>query len=280
MIDSRTKLTVLHDAAGVFTDYTKFAADYIRDPFTVTIAAATGYLYLGFTKPFGAAYVELPTPSTTSATFAAEYYDGAAWTALTIDDESKAFQRSGYIFWDKTLMSSVSINSNTKYYIRLRPSASTSATIVRGINLVFSDDVQLKQEFFDIDNTNILPPGEDSHISAHVASRNFILQSLRNQGYIKSAESATGSISDENITQWDLHDLFEIRQAATYLALSKIFFNLSDAVDDHWWQKYQDYQDKYEGAMRLARLSLDKDDSGVEEVDENVQNAQPTRWNR
>lgn len=275
MINPKTKLTVFHDDNGVFTDHTDSASDYIRDDFSMTLVSLEDYVYIGYYKPFNSVYVEFSTANVNSNDFALEYYDGTTWTTLELDDDTKGWTRSGFMHWDKSDMNEVEINSTTKYYIRMKPDSDHSATTLSGLNLVFSDDNQLKQEFFEIDNANLLPSGQSSHINSHVASRNTIIQMLRNQGYIKT-NSSTGQ---ENIDQFDLHDVFEIRQAATYMALSKIFFNLSDSVDDNWWAKYKEYQDKFEGMFALAKLTLDQDDDGNEDSEEK-RNYKSKRWNR
>ena len=139
-----------------------------------------------------------------------------------------------------------------------------------------SDDADLKREFFEIDNANILPPGEASHIIHHVAARNYIVQRLINLGYVKY-DSTNTKIS---MTYWDLHEISEVRQAATQLALAKIFFNLSDSPDDTWWSKYLSYQDKFEEAFKSVTLSFDTDNDGLVDQDENLKQRKVTRWVR
>lgn len=276
MIDSRTKLYVLHDDNSVFVDHSDNAADYIRDNFSVELIAAEDYLYLGYTKPFGSSYIELVTANINANTLALEYWDGSAWTSQSLTDESKGMTRSGFLFWDKSVMNSTTVNSQEAFWVRLKPSVDHSVTSIRGLNLVFSDDNMLKSEFFEIDNSNLLPPGETTHIVNHVASRNTIIQRLKNLNYIKV--DAAGNRLDMN--QWDLIDTFEVRQAATMLCLAKIFFILSDSPDDTWWAKFREYQDKYEEMFRLARLSIDQDNDGVDDADEVKQQVKSYRWNR
>ncbi len=277
MIDRNAKLTILHDNNSVFTDHSDNAADYIRDNFSIDLNATEDYLYIGFDRPFGAVYNEIVTPNTNAGDFAAEYWDGDSWESLEITDESKNYIRSGYIFWDRPDdWAQETIDSIEQYYIRIRPSVDHSATSMRGINLVFSDDTALKREFFEIDNSDLLPPGESSHITSHVAARNSIVQRLRNLDYIKF-DSNSNRI---NITQWDLHDIFEVREAATHLALSKIFFNLSDNDEDMWWRKYREYSDKYEEAFRLVRLSIDNNNDGETDSSETLAQKKPFRFLR
>jgi hypothetical protein len=276
MIDPNSKLTVLHDDNAVFANHSDAAADYIRDEFSMTLIAAEDYLYLGYTKPFGASYLKMTTANLNANTLALEYWNGTAWTSRSLTDETLGMTRSGFMMWDSTGMSSTTVNSIEAYYVRLKPSADHSATTARAINLVFSDDTALKGEFFEIDNANLLPAGETDHIVTHVAARNTIIQSLRNQQYIKV--NADGEYV--NLSQWDLFDLFEIRQAAIMLTLSKIFFNLSDDLDDMWWSKHREYQDKYEEAFSLARLTLDTNDDGVKDDNESLKKFKVSRWQR
>jgi hypothetical protein len=276
MIDSRNKLVVIHDDNSVLSDLSLDAADYIRDNFSLELIASEDYLYLGFVRNFGACYIELTVPNTNTNTLQAEYWDGSTWQSLSIQDESKGLTRSGFIQWDKSLLNSTTVNGEVAYYIRLKPSADQTLTTVRGINIVFSDDNRMKREFFEIDNSNLLPPGETSHITTHAAAKDMIIQQLRNMGYIKEDSSAVESM----VTAWDLHDMFEVREAATFLALSKIFFTLSDSVDDNWWQKYREYQAKFEESFRLARISFDLDNDGVVDTNENLRKSKSWRWSR
>lgn len=276
MIDSRTQLSVFWDDNGVFTDYTDSMADFIRDDADLAaFDSANDWIYLGFYKPFSSAYFHITAANTdTSAANTAEYYDGAAWQSLTIKDETKSFSRSGFIFWDKSVMNSVAINSTTKYWVRIKANVAVTALTFRAINVLFSDDNSLKQEFAEIDNSGLIPAGQTDHVLSHVSARNDILSHLRNIGYVKY-NSTTG---EENITPWDLHDIFEVRQASVYLTLSKIFFNLSDDVNDHWWAKYKEYEDKYKVAITVPKLSVDTDDDGVKDTAEKLEISKVVRW--
>jgi hypothetical protein len=266
----------MHDDNSVFADYSDAGADYIRDTFSLDLVAAEDYLYLGYSKPFSATYVKLTVANLNANDLVMEYWDGSTWTARDITDETLGFTRSGYLLWDRTDMATTTVNGVDAFYIRLKASADQSATTVRAMNLVFADDNALKQEFFEIDNSSLLPPGETDHIVHHVAARNTIIQTLRNLQYIKTDANS----NKVNLTQWDLFDLFEIKQAAIMLTLSKIFFLLSDNQDDNWWAKYREYQDKYEEAFKVARLSLDTNDDGVEDTIESQAAKKVSRWLR
>jgi len=93
--------------------------------------------------------------------------------------------------------------------------------------------------------------GDNSFIAYHVASRNEIIQSLRNGGYSKRFDDMAA-----NITKWDILDLGEIRQASKYLALAKICFDISLNVDDKFYSKFRDYEGMFGAAFKLFYLKL------------------------
>lgn len=275
MIDRRTQLDVLYDADGTFTDYTVEAVDFSRDEFSATLNQSTDYLYFGYYKPINAIYFEIATANTNSGNLDFEYYNGSAWTALTVRDETNDLSRSGYITWTRpTDQAETSVNGTTKYWVRCRPDASTTNVTFQGINLVFSDDNALKQEFYEIDDTSLIPSGQNSHIMSHISARNDIMQRLRNMGMVKY-NSTTG---EESLTQWDLLNIYEIREAAKYLALSKIFFSLSDELDDVWYRKHAEYSDKYEQVFQGLQLTIDSDDDGAEDDAETRNKRGSTRF--
>lgn len=66
----------------------------------------------------------------------------------------------------------------------------------------------------------------------------------------------------EDLTPWDILDAHQLKQAAIFLALAKIYFNFSDSTDDKYYQKYNDYMLRYRDAFNLASLYLDSNDDG------------------
>jgi len=284
MIDPGTRLFVFEDNNAVFTDHTFSASDYLRDSFSMQLATGTDFLYLGYRKPFNSVYWNYITPNTNAlALLSAEVFDGANWIAVEISDETLDMSRDGYIFWDVPDKDEdaenyeVTINGQSAFFIRFAVAANQSAMTVQAANLIFADDQMLKQEFFEIDNSDLLPSGQTTHIATHVSTRNRILHEFNKLGYEVSKNTAS---SRKKLDQWDLFDIFEIRQAAAYLTLSTVFFNLSDSIEDHWWIKYKEYEKKFGEAMRLARLSVDFDDDGREDDDEIIAQVKVMRWNR
>jgi len=264
MIDRKDSLTIKH-YSGVYDDYSSDAADFIRDNFSFTMLSSE-YIYAGLHKPFGAVFVALESPNTVPVEMFVEYYDGSSWVESSyLSDETKGLSRSGFVFWDKTKMSSISIDGSERFYIRISLSANTSAMTFRGINLIMSDDSRMKANFPPITGTSFYPEGESSHLLTHVSARDEIIMELRKR-YQKN-NSSTADLW-EKINVWDLIDLFELREAATYLALAKTFHNISDNTEDHWYEKYRHWSEKYKAAFEAAYLSIDTDDDGIDDVEE------------
>lgn len=268
MLRTKNKLSVFHDDNSVFADYSDESLDFDRDTYTIALDQSNDYLYVGFYKPINMFYVELSTANTNAGSFAGEYYNGTTWASITgLYDETKSFTRSGFIQWDRNLSgeASVAVNSTTKYWYRFRPSVTHSSTVVSGLNIIFADDQDLKREYFEA--SQYLPSGESSHILTHVASRDHIVQYLRNSGNFKQ-NLDSGKIKD--ITVFDILDIGQIKLASTYLSLSKIFLSIQDSNDDVFLEKSKHFYSLYSSAIKTFYLDLDQDDDGIQDTEEQL----------
>ena len=259
MLRTKNKLTILDDNNSVFSDYSNEALDYDRDTFTITLDSSTSYLYVGFYKPINTFYVELSTANTNAGSFTAQFYNGTTWTSLSgFHDETASLTRSGFMSWDRnqTDEAATTVNSTELFWYRFRPSVTHSATVVSGLNIVFADDNDLKREFFEI--SDFLPTGESSHILTHVAARDQVIQAIRQGGLYK-----TNNSTRKDITPFDIHDVGQIKLAATYLALYKIFSAVTDDPDDIYKAKADEYKSQYGLAVKTPYIDIDTDDDGI-----------------
>ena len=268
MLRIKNKLTVLHDDNGTFTDYSNEALDFDRDDFTIAMDSATGRVLVGFTKPINVFFVEFTTANTNAGSLTGKYYNGTAFTELSgYIDETDSFTRSAFVRWDRnqTDEEKTTIDSKERFWYEFTTDATHSATVFAGLNIVFADDQDLKRECFEV--SEFKPTGEDSHILTHVAARDHIIQFLRNSGHFK-ASNETGRLKD--ITAFDILDVGQVKLAATYLALSKIYLNLSDEDEDQFIQKHRLYNKLYDSAIRTFYLDLDADDDGIHDTEERL----------
>lgn len=256
MINPNTKLNVFHNS----TDHSNDAFDFTRDNFDLTLLS-TDYLYIGYYKPVHMVYLALESAQNVANSLTIEYWNGSAWESVSNQfDDSKGFTRSGFIQWDKpSAQSTNTVNTISKYWVRIKPSVDQGEVEVKGINIIFADDQDLITEVPEITDVNHLA-GKTSHILTHVAVRNQIIQDLNNKDY-KKTNPSTGL--NEDLTCWDVLDANQLKQAAMFLALAKIYFNFSDNPEDKYYQKYQDYMARYRDAYNLSSLYLDSNDDGV-----------------
>lgn len=261
MVDNKIKLTVLNEpTAAAFTDISSQCHDFSRDAVSVTMTATTSHVYVGYYKPINSIYIDFTTPNTNTSVLTVEKYNGAYTAVASLQDDSKGLSRNGFINWNRaTDEVAVTVNSTTLFWYKLTISVTTSAMSINGISFLFADDQDLKQEVPEIADTNHLA-GKASHVLTHIAVRNQIIQDLRNKDYTHTNQS-TGV--KENLTVWDILDANQLKQAAIFLALSKIYFNFSDTVDDKYSQKSIAFNDKYVKSINLARISLDNDEDGI-----------------
>lgn len=254
-------LIVKHDDNGVFNDISKSCQDFLRDSETIEYTLSEDYIYIGLYKPFNAFYAELISV-TGNASY--EYYNGS-WEVLSVNDDTRSLSRSGFVEFEKPAdWSSTTVDNDNLYWLRLSLDATVSLEL-KGLNIVFSDDQDLSKEVRDIND--FIARGDSSFIAYHVSSRDQIIQTIRNGGDYKNR---VDNALSENITKWDILDLGEIRQASKFLTLSKIFFDVSENVDDKAYLRYVDFSKKYGESFKLFRMSLDKDDDGIKDSVENL----------
>lgn len=267
MINTNSSLTVLHDDNSTFVDYSHKVASFGRDKITLNIINAEDYIYIGFSKPIHAIYINVETQSGTEGSLNAEIYDGSNWVSISsVSDDTLGMYRSGFVQWDRAQTNQVesSVNSITKYWYRFKPSVDRTGIVLSGLNLVFSDDYELSLLQPYINSSEFLG-SESSHIKIHSAVKNEIIQKFSNADYIIT--EADGVRRDINI--FDLHAIHEVKLAATFLAISNIYYNMSDDADDVWSIKSKDYNSKYEKFINIARLSVDVNDDGIVDDVEN-----------
>lgn len=205
-------------------------------------------------KPFRRFHIELNS-FVTSNTLIVEYWDGTIWKPLTVSDYTLNFSKSGFMDFDPP---SDWVEIDGYYTIRMSFALDIVSCKLNGINFLFSNDDDLREELLCYSNY-IDSLGITSLASLHQASRNEIIEGLNKQGKTKRTTA-------EIRVRLDAIDALipdELRQASKYLTLAKMFFNLSDATDDKYYQKYKDYLVMSDSARNLYYLTLDLDDDGA-----------------
>lgn len=233
--------------------------NYLSDSITVSLLAGET-IDIGYYKPIGDVYIDLKAATQISNTLEVEYYNGS-WAPVSVADKTKQLNRSGFLSWNKNLMTdwkATTLHGKELFWVRVSATVDITGLIIKGLNLVFSDDNDLKEAYPNV--SEFLPENEDSFIIYHQEARNEIITYLRNKG-----KSIQEQEKLKLLDHFDLHNFNEVRQASKYLVLANIFYNESDAVDDKWKQKADGFKKKFGDSINLYYLSLDLNNDGVQQ---------------
>jgi len=245
-------LTIFKNA----TNHSLILSNFLSTGFTEDLLT-TDSIYVGYYKPIGQLYLEL-APHLVENEISVEYWDGSSWSAIDVIDRTFGLKKSGFITWERNIDDQEQhiLNAVVLFWYRIKITTNDITDFnLKALNLVFSDDNDLLESYPDI--MEYLPEGKSSFVGYHQSARNYILTYLRNKGKTIKARNAY-----KLLDQFDLHNFEEVRQASKYKALSMIFFNESDQVEDKWYQKAKDFDRLYSESIESDFLSIDENDDG------------------
>lgn len=266
--------TVLNDNTTTIDDISLLAKDFTTNEVTLELES-DHYLYVGYYKPFKQFFVELSPANTVTNTLNFEYYNGTSWVSLSAIDESQGFTKSGFIYFNRPEdWTENTVDSKERFYIRIQPSANhSSGTVLQGLGILFSNDLDLIGI-----KSNIVSKlnNGNSWIGKHEAARKYIIQRLRNLGHRKYVASDSNNplvvestkakaIYYSDLTEFDLLEPFELREASKFFALSMIYLDeKSDQEGDKYERNGKRHLKRAEEAMNVFMLKIDSNDDGEE----------------
>jgi len=254
MKDLQSRLTILNYDGAAYTDISNALCDFGADTEKFILASA-GALFLGFPKPITGVYCKMLTANETPLTVTVSLYAQNGWMVPKFLDDTQGFTRDGFISWElpETGVVANTVNATEMLWHRLTFSTDSEEIEATAISTLFADDSELQKEFPDILDSGFLL-GQTSHVLIHESTRDEIVQFFRNRG-LRTIRNGYY----RRLTYWDIMDSQEIRMAARYLALSKIFENVANYdKDDNWRKKSIIFKGKYDKAIDLAFLTWDK----------------------
>ena len=270
MLDINTQLFVFFEDDTTFINHSVAAQDYSRDDFTIEMVSADDKKYIGYRKPINSVYYQITTPNTAANTLSWKYFNGTSFVTVgTFLDETKGFTRSGFVSWNRNLTSEAvtTIDGQEAFWYEITTNTNHTSTVFRGINTVFSDDNDLKTIIPSINSSKFYVGSEISHILAHVAARDDIIQYLRRAGRFK-VDPDSGDFEDINV--FDLLRINQMREASMWKALSIIFDDKSVETDDSFEMKARKYEGRYKKCRDVMYLNIDTNDDGLENTDEQL----------
>ena len=277
-------------------DISEYLKNFIDD-FADFFIGTNKSIDVGYYKPINAIYCEME-PNLASRKVIVKYFNGTSFVNVSgLSDNTKGLARSGFITFDRDQanQSQTTIEGQNLYWYRITLSSTQGEPIQSdggeqilteddviltsepgeimlrsyGINLVFSDDRDLHSEYPSVNDHK----GDlRSFIGFHQAARDEIVTDIRNRGKTVKKDNQ----SYKKIDQFDLMDFEEVRQASKFKALEKLFFWLSDANDDRYGGRMAYYKRKYEDAKQQAFLTLDSNNDGKVDIEEQKEGAYQT----
>lgn len=271
-------------------NYTDSMGEFGKDcPFTLQ---STQSLDIGFYKPIRQIYVEVKTANTNSSVISIQKWNGSSWVDINIMDKTSGFKQSGFIYFDEdNLATSTTLNSQTKFWLRLKVSSNTSAMILSGINLVWCglEDMLIEEPSLE----KFYPNNSGTHIKAMVSATKHVLRMINNSqpGYVYKAginpliPNSDLLIETRNMTQWDLYDISEASDFVADFAIAKTYQNRIDrgGTDEVFKEKMQQYLDS--GNLKFAlfrgtKLTLDMNDDGKKTPDQEYNSVRTVKMYR
>lgn len=248
---------------GSFSNVSQDALDFGRDSFDGVLAAGD-FIYFGRHKPFTDLYVEMAAVSSVDAGLDIQYWNGSAWSSLEKLDDTKGLKRSGFLHWNRQEdWAETTVNTIQKYWVRFAVSVGSSAgTLIQGIGPLFSDDQDLKAIFPGV--LNYKASTEITFVLRHQNSRNQIVQEIRNHALQKNYKASI----ERDFDPWDFLKIHQVNMWSTYLTLANIFSSLQSKEDGLYKQKTDEYMQLAEDYKTDYLLSLDFDDDGKIDPDE------------
>lgn len=122
-------------ANTVFTSLTTASPPSAWSAFTDgALGATTDYFYAGGSLKFAKLLFAIATGNTGGGTMPAQYWNGTAWTTLTITDGTSAMANSGTISWvPPSDWATTTVNGALAYWVRFSFSATTTAVTTTSV---------------------------------------------------------------------------------------------------------------------------------------------------
>lgn len=244
-------------------DSTLKMSNFVTDGIAFSTFTTDKFIKIGFKKPLKVFHVELLNENTVENKLIFKYSNGSIEKVLSVFDYTEGFKKSGAIEWVQPDDEKESVYLGQRMYwytLSLEQDYILPLTFI-GFGMVFSSDSDLLE-----DRPTIMSHlGElKSFIGFHQSSRNDIVQQFNSNLNFKY----NGEFS--RIEPFDLLEISEVKDAAKYLTLQKIFDWLSDNVDDKYSQLASQYETKFGRSFNSAFITIDKNDNGKADNNEKI----------
>jgi hypothetical protein len=258
-------LTIIHDGKDLSREQGHF--EFLSN----ALSFDGEHLFIGYYKPITHAYLNISARESLidDPAIILAYWDGVDWQAVKgLKDLTFGLTRAGSVSWanNQTNESKASVEGVELFWYRLTLNEPETVTF-KGIGPLFSDDQELMGVYPDI--MDKVPTGQTSFVRFHDEAVKDIVKDLRKVGLVIDGCRLDPS-KRKQIDAYDLLDKEEVKEAAKYFALSKIFAWLSDQPEDKWDQLSAKFQSEAAGSI-TPLITIDQDDDGKLDDEERAQ---------
>lgn len=217
-------------------------------------------LYIGYYKPINTLFLNV-IKNANDIVLDVKYYTTAGVESVSgVKDLTFGLSTPGFLSWNNKQVGQVKTELFGEELYWYQVTASTAHNIVfRGISTLFSDDYDLIAAYPSI--MNHLPEGQESFVRFHEEAAKDIIIDLRRTGLVINGKLSEPTIRKQ-LDAFDLLDKEEVRDAAKYFTLSKIFAWLSDAPNDKWENLASKYEAEAAGSL-TPLITVDQNDNGL-----------------
>ena len=240
------------------TEYTSDIERAVDSPLTLSFTSGAASIEVRSLKPLTKLFFDTLS-NNDSTSLHVHYWDGSAFTSQVsnIVDNTKTFERYGFVSWTNPTSGMVKDGDYYRYRFQL-DGLSTSANIVfRFIGVVFCQEHDLLAECPDA--LEYRPDGDKTLNRFIISAKNDIVQNFRNKGNYVSSVSG---VSARDLTEFDFNEPDQLKMAAVYLSLEKLFFWRSQDIDDKWIERSRAYNKKYGDSINVFFASIDSNGDG------------------
>ena len=196
-------------------DVSSLAYLWENENISAHLTGSSDYIEVSYKKPLKQLYFDFQVGAGDSPVLTAETFKNGNWTAIKTLDETKGLKKSGFTYFleDWEL-------KDGEYKVRLSVNHNTGTMKIRGINLVFCNDNDLRFAWSGV--SRFLPRDFNTQIQVLEEATRYITQKINNMGKFKfNGESVS------RINRFDFLDITQIKEAAKFYALHTILLTKS-----------------------------------------------------
>jgi hypothetical protein len=235
-------------------DYSTRLLEALDLPIVYNLNTGDNTLEIRSTKPIAKLYWAIDSDH--DGDLSLSYFNGTSFSTLSFtSDSTNELTSQGWLTWDRASNDSKD-GDLYKYRFTLESVSASKVATIKFVGVIFSEDRDLKKEYPNI--VDHKPENDSSFLRFHVSSKDSIVQWFRGKG-----ELTYNGVKFKEVDEFDFFEPSQLNMASRFMTLAKIFFWLSDSVDDKYYQKGKDFMAEAYNSLDVYYISIDKDGDAI-----------------